>query len=367
MTRVVFVDPPSPPGFIAFRHAHGGLGEMCRKSRLKIPTLDLFHAATAAKASVVDCVLEDLKGAKAAQAILKLRPDKIFIRTASGSEPHDRAFAKRFDVPVEFFGPQVGTPAPKNLDTLRIPRWDLVDYKKYSFVTSQVSWGCPVGCEYCPYPITQGSRWRSRSPESVVGEFKTLKKRYGIPFVMLRDPYFSFDRKKTETLCRALIKAGSPILWGCETRLDGLSAGLVKLMAEAGCIRVIFGVESATASVLKGVKRPSLSKRALKSKVALLKRHGMLTYAFYVIGLPGETTKSTMKTIELSKELATNAASFSAATPFMGTPLEERARREGTITAPNPRHLTTSVPSMRNGSMSPEEIERLYLLAKAGT
>ena len=59
--------------------------------------------------------------------------------------------------------------------------------------------------------------------------------------------------------------------------------------------------------------------REVRAKVAALKRAGMLTYAMYLLGLPGETAKSARRTIDLALELDTNAASFSMATPFAGT------------------------------------------------
>lgn len=95
-----------------------------------------------------------------------------------------------------------------------------------------------------------------------------------------------------------------------------------------------------------------------------MKRNGMLTYALYILGLPGETRESARALIDFALELGTDAATFSMATPFPGTPLERLARERGWITAADPRRLTTSVPSMRNEDLSSAEIEELYLEAK---
>ena len=242
---IVFVEPPSPPGFVAFRHSHGGYGELCRGSRLRFPTLDLFHGASllldhGIAACVIDSVLQEHAPQDCVAAILAEDPSMVVFRTSSGSCPHDLAvarFLKRgFGGPILFYGPHVGVepeailtdpavdavllaeaPAPflkiaqaggfagvpgvwfkragrvvKNpsaprtadLDALPIPRWDLVDYRKYSYVTSQTSWGCPFGCGYCPYPLAQGTLWRVRSNASVVGEFTALRRRYGLRFVL---------------------------------------------------------------------------------------------------------------------------------------------------------------------------------------
>lgn len=381
--RLVFLDPPSPPGRVAFRDAHGGYGEMCLSSRLRTPTLDLFHSAAWAQAegadvSVVDSVVLAHRPEEAVAAVAALRPDILAVRTAFGSRDEDLAAGLRAKsatgARLVFFGPQAavdrerllaagvdavvvgeapevfgriarrglrpGTglavpsaPAPKparlsDLDLLPTPRWDLVDWRRYSYVTSQTSWGCPVGCGYCPYPETQGRAQRSRSPRAVVGEFRSLR-RMGVPFVLLRDPFFTLDRARVMALCKALKKAGTPLLWGCETRLEAIDEGLAAVMARAGCIRVQFALESAEPSLLTAVGRAPLSAAKARAQVALLKRHGMLTYAFYMFGLPGETESTARATMDLALSLGTEAAAFSAATAFPGTSLASRPAGAG--------------------------------------
>lgn len=380
--RFVFLDPPSPPGRVAFRDAHGGYGEMCRASRLRTPTLDVFHAAAwaaaqGAEAHVVDAVVRALRPEEAVAAVRALRPDVLAVRTAFGSLAHDLRAGLRAKAAagarLVFFGPQAavdrerllaagadgvvlgeapevfaavarrglvplpglalpGAPAPApaflaDVDRLPVPRWDRVDWRRYSYVTSQTSWGCPVGCGYCPYPVTQGRAQRFRSARSVVAEFAALR-RMGIPFVLLRDPFFTLDRDRVLGLCAALKRAGTPLLWGCETRLEAVDDVLAAALARAGCIRVQFALESADPALLTAIGRAPLAAARARAQVALLKRHAMLTYAFYMFGLPGETEASARATLELALSLGTDAAAFSAATPFAGTAL---ANRRGTM------------------------------------
>lgn len=422
----LFVDPPSPPGFAAFRHSHGGFGEMCRSSRLKTPTLDIFHSASLLlqrgfEAGIVDSVLEGHGPEGCVAAILARRPSTAVFRTASGSAPRDLGVARLlrrsgFDGRVVFYGPQAGieapgllasgavdaalagaepwafgqaaeegsfqsvpgaaykrggrlvrnpaAPFPRDLDGLPVPRWDLVDYRRYSYVTSQTSWGCPYRCGYCPYPVTQGARWRTRGVDSVVAEFRTLAGRYGLKFVLLRDPEFTLERARAERLCRAIISAGVPITWGCETRLDTLDSELLALMAEAGCLRVAFGVESVNPDALRAMGRRPFNRADARRKVGVMKGLGMLTYAMYIIGLPGETEQTTRAMIDFALELDTNAASFSLATPFPGTRLEETARRRGLVSTGDPLHLTGSTPSLSLPGLDSKAAERLYLFAK---
>jgi radical SAM superfamily enzyme YgiQ (UPF0313 family) len=75
----------------------------------------------------------------------------------------------------------------KDLDSLPLPAWDLVDIQPY-----RQSWldhvgyfsmnigttrGCPFKCNWCAKPI-YGNRYNSRSPQNVVQELKCLKKNF---------------------------------------------------------------------------------------------------------------------------------------------------------------------------------------------
>ena len=182
--------------------------------------------------------------------------------------------------------------------------------------------------------------------------------------IIPRPPKFSLRRDRTVELCRALIEAGTPLLWGCETRLDTLDDELIALMARAGCMRVAFGVDSINEGTLRLMRRTSGGTREIKAKAESLRRHGILTYAMYIVGLPGETRRTTERLVDFALELDTNAASFSMATPFPGTALERLGAKAGFIEKADPLHLTGCVPSMRNEELSMAEIESFYLSAK---
>ncbi|MFA6316149.1 MAG: radical SAM protein [Elusimicrobiota bacterium] len=408
--RWVFVDPPAPAGFVSFKHSHGGFGESCRTSRLRLPTLDLFHCASLLAAhgrdvGVVDATLQGLSPEGCAREVLARKPAVVAVRTSGFTLPIDlevaSALRRSFGGPLVFFGPAAAAlaaeilasgsadavaagevplslleacvrgalrgvpgiltrgkaggvegrprPWPRRMDHLPTPSWDLVDYRRYSFVTSQTSWGCPRDCGYCPYPLSQG---------------RVLRSRRGLRFVQLRDPDFCSDRRRAEALCRALVRGGAAMTWGCETRLERLDPPLMDLMAEAGCLRVEFGVESLSPSALRAMGRRPVPQGFIRERVRELKRRGILTYGLYMIGLPGETRESTLELIDFALSLGTEAASFSMAMPFPGTRLHRLAESRGWIAAPGPWGLTNCVASMRNGAMDLDEVSELHCLAK---
>ena len=130
--------------------------------------------------------------------------------------------------------------------------------------TSVSSRGCPYGCKYC-YRGAQGERrWGIRSAEHMAAELAHHKEMYGIDFKGFPDDNFAVTTDRIARLVPLIGPLGVP--WGTHTRLDeaaglkpkGTSPGefifedplRIKLMAEAGCVYIGFGPESASRKIL---------------------------------------------------------------------------------------------------------------------
>ena len=75
----------------------------------------------------------------------------------------------------------------------------------------------------------------------------------------------------------------------------------IEIMARAGCTGINFGVESTDPEIQQGVHRKPISKpRSSSSKVAICRSNGIATFAFFVVGLPGDTVETILKSIEFA-------------------------------------------------------------------
>jgi anaerobic magnesium-protoporphyrin IX monomethyl ester cyclase len=267
-----------------------------------------------------------------------------------------------------------GTREPiENLDQLPFPAWDSMPYQAYEggalmrnlapFVTALTSRGCPHGCAYCPYPVIQGRKLRVRSPENVVDELEWLANGLGVRAVLFRDPEFALHRDRVVGICEGILERKVRLAWRCETRMEDLDEELIALMAKAGCIGINMGVESADEQVLRNVKRRAIPSEQAAKAVRACKKNGIEAFCFFILGLPGETRESALRTIDYALKLNPAFVQFTVATPYPGTELRAWAESKGFIENDTPTAMTSYEVAMRNEHMTADEIRWLWWFA----
>ena len=209
------------------------------------------------------------------------------------------------------------------------PTVDAPRVPSYPILTSR---GCPYQCSYCSQI---GPRlWRSRSPESVVSEWRWLVRELGAREIGVLDDSFNIDRARVMRICDLLIAEGlNDVPW---IMINGMRANLVDFelltrMRRAGCIRTAFGVESGNQRILDDVIGKHLTLDQVRRAFAAARQAGMETIGFFIIGLPGETEATMEETIRFACELDPLVANFSMATPYPGTRMYDTVKRQGRV------------------------------------
>jgi radical SAM superfamily enzyme YgiQ (UPF0313 family) len=201
------------------------------------------------------------------------------------------------------------------------PRTDGLDpnARAYTIITSR---GCPYQCVYCSKAVT-GNLWRPRSPENVVAEWKKLVVELGASEIGVTDDVMTLDVKRAKGICRLLIDEGlNQVPWITihGIRADNTDLELFRLMKEAGCKRVGFGVESGNQRVLDIMKK-NQTIEDVREAFSNAREAGLQTIGFFIFGLPGENEETMEDTIKLALELDPDLANFMIAAPFPGTEL----------------------------------------------
>jgi radical SAM superfamily enzyme YgiQ (UPF0313 family) len=159
-------------------------------------------------------------------------------------------------------------------------------------------------------------------------EIDRLNRDFGVGAISFRDDLFTFKEDHTRELCDRIVSSGLNIPWKCQTRVDRVSAGLLRSMRRAGCTLVSFGVESGSETVLKKMRK-GITKAQVERAFAWCREAGMPSIAYFMIGTPWETPETIDETISFAKRLPSTGSTFFLATPYPGTELEEEFRRAG--------------------------------------
>jgi len=355
MAKIALIVPPDKSGHVVSDYM-AGLGMRVVGSESSLPPLNLLYYASVLRhenneVAVIDASAEKLSVRQLMDRVLKSSPDKIFIEIRYPSFIYDLDLAqelKRLGPSVYAVGPMASFFAGQimaryrldgvektafshtSLDNLPLPARDLVDRDLYFFrtlprkhlATVITSQGCPYGCIYCPYYVVQGARVMMRSVDSVMEELVMLY-RAGYRSILFRDPIFTFDHQRVEEICNRMIHARLHFDSWIETRTDNLDQQLLKLMRQAGVKGINFGVESGSDAVAKAAGRKMHEKAKTREVIDICRKLGIRTKAFFIFGLPGETSETLKQTISSAIELNPDYAVFMIATPFPGTKLME--------------------------------------------
>lgn len=228
-------------------------------------------------------------------------------------------------------------PLIENLDDIPYPAYHLLpDLKKYTtrcraspvgyIITSR---GCPYGCTFCNKNIF-GTFWRPHSSNRVINEIEYLVKQYGIQQLDILDDNFTFDTGRTREILELLTKQRFKLFINLQNgvRVDKVDEELLLKMKAAGIFKIGFGIETASYDIQKKVKKfVDLERAILLTRSA--RSLGIITYGFFIMGLPDDCAETMKKTIEFSIKMNPHFANFTICIPFPGTDLFEEIKRRG--------------------------------------
>jgi len=225
-------------------------------------------------------------------------------------------------------------PLISNLDILPFPARQLVDMKLYKGFTIMTTRGCPYNCIFCAGHLNYHNRIRFRSSQNVIKEIKECIKKYNAKHFMIMDDTFTLNKKLVYEICDGLKRLN--VSWFCNTRVNTINKELLNKIAESGCTRISFGVESGSSRILKLIKKGITVEQVKEAFRLAHKSRIKFVDATYIVGShPTETMEDIKMTINLINETKPDRISVSIIVPFPGTELYEIMRKEGYLRSRN--------------------------------
>jgi len=215
----------------------------------------------------------------------------------------------------------------RHLLPMHIYRPTLVNYRRFPQTSVICSRGCPYQCTFCTKDIF-GSKVRMRSPENVSEELKILKTDYRIKEINFYDEIFTLNRRWIMDLCKLIKPLG--LIWQCNSRVETINSEMLKIMKEAGCYRISYGVESGNQKSL-GILKKGTRIEWIEKAFRLTRSTGIETLAFMMLGIPGENWNDMMRSIDFVLRIKADNAVFTLLTPYPGNEIYQDVKRYGAL------------------------------------
>jgi len=262
-------------------------------------------------------------------------------------------------------------PVIEDLDTMPMPAYHLLpmdkyrpslgNYKRLPAASMIATRGCPGRCTFC-YTGIFGKKIRTRSAGKLLEEIKLLQKDYGIKEISFYDDTFTAFKENVASFCAGIIKEKIDISWSCMSRVDFVDREILRLMGQAGCHQIGYGLESASEEILNNINKP-LSQALAKETVKLTQQAGIDVRAMFMLGNPGETEQTIRQTINFALEIDPDLVIFNIATPFPGTQMYNWAKDNGYLPDTDWGSFDLANAVMRLPTVSAGQIRHYYNLA----
>jgi len=219
-------------------------------------------------------------------------------------------------------------PDIRDLDSLPLPAWDLVDVERYRQIwldrhgffsmNMATTRGCPFHCNWCAKPIW-GQRYNVRSPENVVAELKWLKQAFEPDHIWFVDDIFGLKPGWIPRLAAEIEQQGATIPFKCLNRVDLLlREGEIDALKRAGCQIVWVGSESGSQKILDAMEKGTRVDQ-IYSAARRLQEAGIQVGFFLQFGYAGETRADIEKTLQMVRDCRPDDIGMSVSYPLPGT------------------------------------------------
>jgi radical SAM superfamily enzyme YgiQ (UPF0313 family) len=268
-------------------------------------------------------------------------------------------------------------PLIADIDSIPFPAYDLFPMEYYrmlrfeNMINSEFALpilsgrGCTFECNFC-YRMDEG--FRPRRNAAIIEEIKFLKKKYRVTFFLFFDELFISSEARARSLCEDFIKHELNIHWYCNGRLNYAKPALLKLMKEAGCVFINYGIESMDDQVLKNMNKALTVKQIIAGIEATLAA-GISPGFNIIFGNIGETKEVLNKGVEflLKYDDGMQLRTIRPVTPYPGSPLYYYAIKKGLLKDCEDfyekKHLNSDLLAVNFTDMSDEEFHQALLEA----
>ena len=236
----------------------------------------------------------------------------------------------------------------------------LMNRKAYLVKNTMVlSRGCPNACDFCYKAGFWGKSYYERRPFD--GIEKELSGMEG-GFVFFLDDNFMADRSRARDVFSRLRDSG--MVWQASADLDAAGEpGFLEEAYEAGCRSLFVGFESLSAENMRANSKKVNASADYGRAVKRFHDAGIMINGSFVFGFDCDGPDVFARTLDFAIENRIETATFHILTPFPGTPLFDRMRKQGRLLHRDWDLYDTRHAVFRPKCITPGKLEDGYNLA----
>ena len=237
-----------------------------------------------------------------------------------------------------------------------VPRFDLLNKKRYASMNVQYSRGCPFDCEFCNITSLFGRVPRTKTSGQLLAEFERLYRggwRHGV--FIVDDNFIGNKAKLKSEVLPAIIswmkERGHPFELSTEASINlADDEELMRLMVRAGFDAVFVGIETPNEESLAECSKIQNKNRDLTACVKKIQKAGLEVQAGFIVGFDNDPSSIFDRLIKFIQESGIATAMVGLLNAPKGTKLYRRMETEGrlvrTVTGDNTDFSINFVPKM---------------------
>ena len=247
-----------------------------------------------------------------------------------------------------------------------LPNREIFRGKKYLPIgLVEFARGCRFKCDFCAITSYYEASSRHRDISLVLEEVARVRKPGQMIFFI--DDNITSDLNAAKELMRALIPL--KLRWVSQSAINvAFDEEALDLMRRSGCQGVLVGFESLSPDSLAAMNKGfNLMKGGPAQALANFRRFGLRIYGTFILGYDADSPDTFDSTVRFARDEGLFIAAFNHITPFPGTPLYERLKKQGRLLYEawwlDDRYRYNMVP-FTPAQMSPEQLSAACVKAR---
>ncbi|MEN8193424.1 MAG: B12-binding domain-containing radical SAM protein [Bacteroidota bacterium] len=218
-----------------------------------------------------------------------------------------------------------------------IPKWELLDIKKYASMSMQYSRGCPYDCEFCSITVLNGRRPRTKTVDQFLNELSRLIDLGWLgPVSVVDDNFIGNKVKLKKEFLPALInwmkERKYPFNFISEVSINlADDEELSDMLAEAGFNSLFVGIETPNNESLNECGKNLNLKSNMLESVHKLQQKGFIVSGGFIVGFDHDPPSIFDQQIDFIKESGIVSAMVGVLNAPTGTKLFNRMKSENRL------------------------------------